>query len=969
MSGRRRRVKRLREAGDYRVGSQLLADSDTQAIVSDLDTKGIARPKYAQKTDAETVKKSSEQVDLHDATDFDGIKSSEYLFSDVEYYHGWSEGDDVVLLRRDPASGKRIKETHPFEWYFFVRTSEAETVDPARWEWLCRHYAKRVEVDPKFPEWTRVYVERRYPKLDRKRIFDRIGDPDFGSSWSAPFYLGERPSALRFPVDRDRWSKLHEVLSWCQRRGVEPLEADLTPKQRFLTDYDMRIQAKYHIGFIDLETDDSAGGFDRKEQNRIFSIAWEGDKFEDDPSDDGFLLCAADTDAAEREMLLEFKRTALKKYDVIAAWNGSGFDFPVLFARFHYHGIFVDWRYHLFADPLPVFKRHYVRAGDDAVSYALDSIGEKVLSMKKVDWRDEFRARHPGVTPTFRNLWAYDPELLERYNRHDVRICRKLEAFTGFVAIEQIFCRIANGFANDWNISTKIDQLLLKKGFKEGDHFPTRFKTGKRPPQYEGAYVFPPTKGFHRNVAALDFKSLYPSMIRAFNISPETIVKEPDRVKYAEADLCRIPMVTLEQYDPPVVKGGTTFDRRREGYLSQMFVRTLERRKKYTDLQKKRVDEVGTTNDDLHLLYYRLAYSFKRLGLSFYGDLGNSRSRYYDTELAEAITLSGQFFIKLTARMAAEWEMTPLYGDTDSIYVQLAPNDETWPSEAERMCDLIARGERFVEHCQKEYRRILEECNCNLDWDSVLLEFEDVFDRIFFVTKKRYAGRLILHKGSKSDSVEVKGLEVMRSDCSGMTRRLQQAVLDAILMQDLDAAAIVKTLLEPEFRRCAEGELTLAEISIGKGISKDPEKYKTKSVHVKIAEKIKEEGREFYVGMKVVYVVTGTKPNLSGMLAADFDEDPEAAYDPEYYWDRVIFPATHRILETVFPEEDWGRWYVSETRRRRKLVERYTRWLGDRKNVAKAIERIRDNPKGTLRPEDLDELRRAPRAKRLAEGV
>lgn len=976
-----RKVKKLAagERDGFRAGSKLLRDADTQAIVSEMDNKETGekkvehRAQYNQALDADKVTDKRQVTDLQDASDFDEMKDVAFDGVDknlvfnpgVDYYHGWSEGDDIVLLRRDPATHKRIKEVHPFEWYFYVTREDYEKVPEEKWDWLCRNHAERVVVDERYPDlYMRVYVKNPVKKLDKERIFSKVGDPEWGAHWAVPFFLGERPHAIRWPADRDRWSDLHHVLNWCLRKDIEPLEADLTPKQRFLTDYDIKIQGDFRIGFFDIETDDSVGGFDNKEQNRILSIAWEGDNVEEDPDDQGFVLLAEETDEAEREMLMEFKRRCVNKYDVISAWNGGGFDFPVLINRFHVHKIHFDWRNILFADPLPVFKRHYVRAGSDATSFALDSIGEAVLKMNKIDWRIEFRKRNPGVVPKFINLYRYEPELLELYNRRDTTILRKLEAFTGFVAIEQIFCRIANGFPNDWNISTKVDQLLLKKGFKEGFHFPTRFWSPSRPEQYEGAYVFPPEVGMHRNVAAFDFKSLYPSMVRAFNISPETIVKAENRHKHPPESLCHIPEIDLEKEDGLVHKGGTTFTKAREGYISQMFIRTLERRKKYTDLQHTRLQAVGTTQDDLYLLYYRLAYSFKRLGLSFYGDMGNSRSRFYDTELAESITLAGQFFIKVTSQYAVENGFNPLYGDTDSIYIQLAPTDQQWETEEARVQELNDIGNRFVDYCQERYEVILKECNCNMDWNTVLLEFEDIFDRIFFVKKKRYAGRMLSHKGGKTDHVEVKGLEVMRSDCSGMTRKLQKRVLDAVLMEAMSAEEMAETVIAPEFHRCANGELGADVLTIGKGISKEPERYKSQTLHVRLAQEIKEHGREFYVGMKVMYIVTGVKPKLQGVTREEYEDNPDAPrYDPEYYWDRVIYPASKRILDVCYPEADWDKWLVSEGKKRRKLIDRYKRWLLTKARVQEAIERIRVNAKGTLRPEDIAELRKAPRVK------
>ena len=81
-------------------------------------------------------------------------------------------------------------------------------------------------------------------------------------------------------------------------------------------------------------------------------------------------------------------------------------------------------------------------------------------------------------------------------------------------------------------------------------------------------------------------------------------------------------------------------------------------------------DATQIRGTDLFLLYYRLAYSFKRLGLSFYGELGNNRSRFYNPILAEGVTLSGQEFLRRTMTMAEEKGFQPLYGDTDSVLLK-----------------------------------------------------------------------------------------------------------------------------------------------------------------------------------------------------------------------------------------------------------------------------------------------------------
>jgi DNA polymerase, archaea type len=967
----------LHEAGPdlndpmFRTGAALIGEeADSRALYEERDVargEKRAASRHEQELAAGDVDAGKIDDSIRAIDEFTAMTAvdDKYRFKpEREYYHGWSEGAGVVLLYRTE-TGTRKREFVPYDWYFFVRAEEAKRVPPESWDWLVnkRRWADRVEPDPEFPEkYWRIYVDRAMPKFDPQYYFSRIGSDSARYSWAVPFYLGERPQSIRFPIDRDRWKPYHKVINWLRKKDVEPLEADLSVKQRFMTDYDLRIKPTYHMMFVDIETDDSIGGFDQKEEARILSIAWEGSDFEaTGGADAGFLLLAEETDEAEEAMLREF-RDRIKAYDVIAAWNGFGFDFPVIFARFHRYGIRIDWRYYLFADPLPVFKRHYIRAGSHATSYALDAIGLAVLKMPKLPWRKDFADRHPDVPPQFIELYRREPDLLEAYNKRDVEILRKLEEFTGFVNIEQIFCRIANGFANDWNISTKVDQLLLKKGRKDGFHYPTRFWSSKIPEQYEGAYVFPPKVGMHLNVGSFDFKSLYPSMVRSFNISPEMIVRsdEVDELKAAGVPLCRCPRFIAEGEENE--KGGTYFRKSDEGFISQMFVQTLERRKKYTDLQAERLKVTGTTQDDLFLLYYRLAYSFKRMGLSFYGDMGNSRSRYYDTELAEAITLSGQFFILQTAKYARKFGYEPLYGDTDSIYIQLAPDDREWPSDEARIADLVRIGDDFVDYCQERYREHLIAHDCNLEWNSVILEYEDVMDRVFFIVKKRYAGRMLSHKGVATDHVEVKGLEVMRGDTSLLTRNLQQAVLDAILMKQWDGARIERELVAPEFKRVTAAGLPVEELVIAKGISKDPDAYKSTPLHVKLATWIRDFGQQFFVGMKVEYVVTKAKPKLEGVLVEHYQPDV-LPYDPEYYWDRVIYPASLRILDVCFPDVDWDFWRIEVRRRRAKLLERYKRWFLQKKNVAKAISQIRENKKGWLGPDELVELRRAPKVK------
>jgi uncharacterized protein YprB with RNaseH-like and TPR domain len=403
----------------------LIAEADTQALHGDIHGKKLAGKDHAQVVDGDEIKSSNFDEEVGRSIDDVAVTEIDERYqwnTEREYYHGWSEGTNVVLLYRTE-TGARKREVVPFNFYFFVDRKEADAKIPQeKWEWLVkRGWADRVVPDPDFPErYYRIYVERPLERHDKKRIFERIDFVNRKYSWATPLYLGEMTMDISFPVDRDKWKPFHELINWLQKKDVEPLEADLSPRQRFMTDYDLNIQAKYRTMFLDIETDDTIGGFDRKEKNRILSIAWQGDDFEQDHSDSGYLELEEETDAAEERMLRRL-RDAIKPYDVLAAWNGFDFDFPVIFARFWKYNIRIDWRYWLFVDPLPIFRRHYIRAGADVTSFALDAVGQSVLKMPKLDWRSGFKKQFPGITPKM--VRQYRADLLP----DRLRVCERLQ--------------------------------------------------------------------------------------------------------------------------------------------------------------------------------------------------------------------------------------------------------------------------------------------------------------------------------------------------------------------------------------------------------------------------------------------------------------------------------------------------------------------------------------------------------------
>jgi len=799
---------------------------------------------------------------------------------DREYTQAWTDGTAICLIHKDTKTGKKKAEViKDFEWYFYLRTDDVlNKLSQKFWRyWIRDGLVHRFRADPVNPAWTQVFTERHVVRTTalKEHLLESY------------LTLWDDETIKKYKEDQ----RLRDFLDEIESYGVQHYEADLTPTRRFMTDYDIKIQSAYDEMYMDIETDDTLPLGDRKTlgDRRILSIAWETLWADKSKPTTGFLLLKKETDRAERELLEEFAYEMNRSSDIMYAWNGNNFDFPIMRHRMRRYKIQAPWEVIHTIDLLRTWIRYFQRGATVNTSYSLQNIAMHILKQGKIDWK--LKAKERGLKiHSFLELYRQAPDILEEYNRDDCHKMVELEKFTGFAKIDQVFSRIGNCFARDYHITTKIDSLLLKRGKQAGVHFKTKkirimMEGGKAAYKksmyadgevYEGAYVLNPEIGIHENVAAVDFKGLYPSVMVAWNISPETFITDEQAKRMDSRDYTTCPT-------------GTKFRTDRKGFVPEIFADTGEKRKVYQDLQKK--EEVGS---DLFLLYYRLAYSFKRLGLSFYGDMGNVESRYFHPKVAEAVTLSGQYVLKAAVEFAEKEGVHPLYGDTDSMYIKIPQN----------------KGEDFVKRFNDWFKKHLrEKFDVPASRFIIELEYENYFKRMFFVRKKRYAGLMTMYKGANASFTEVKGLEMMRSDGIAYARTMQKTVIEMIVREGRGPKQILNFLIEQR-DKVLGSELSLDDITITKAITKPLDQYKVRTVHLKIAEEYRKNRGEFFVGMKIPYVVTsGTKGKLEAVHTDDFD----GTYDHQYYWSKLIYPPTFRILVACYPGVQWEQLFVGMT--------------------------------------------------------
>jgi len=272
-----------------------------------------------------------------------------------------------------------------------------------------------------------------------------------------------------------------------------------------------------------------------------------------------------------------------------------------------------------------------------------------------------------------------------------------------------------------------------------------------------GGYVMDSIPGLYRNVLVLDFKSLYPSIIRTFKIDPMGLIEG----------------LAAPENSIPGFRGGT-FDREKH-YLPQIITGLWAQR----DQAKRDKDKVRSQ-------------AIKILMNSFYGVLGSGGCRFYDTRLASSITMRGHEIMQTTSKWIEEQGYDVIYGDTDSTFVSL---DDKFDSE---QCTKI--GDDLVELINQRWKETLEkeyQLDCLLE-----MEFETHFSRFLMPTirgseagsKKRYAG-LIVDPDTQAERIVFKGLENVRTDWTVLAKEFQAELFEHVF-HDRDPTEFVKTVVK-----------------------------------------------------------------------------------------------------------------------------------------------------------------------------
>lgn len=568
-----------------------------------------------------------------------------------------------------------------------------------------------------------------------------------------------------------------------------------------------------------------------------------------------------ETVESEKELLERFVEIVQdKEIDILTGYNTDEFDFDVLRKRSNEHNITLalgldgermkfnrrgrfkgarlKGRMHLDLYP---FISHVISPGLDSETLDLDSVAEELLGLRKDDlsWEEMKESwKNKQDLETFVDYALKDSELAFKLAEELVPQMLELSKITGLIPFDA--CRLTYG--------QLTENYLLREAHERNMialNRPSQDKRQKRQRQgaYSGGFVYTPEAGLYENLALFDFKSLYPTVMVAHNISPDTL-----NIENCDNEL------ELEEFD-------YTFCQDKKGFFPELVEELVKDRSEIKEKMKKAEKE----SQELQILDNR-QQAEKILANSFYGYLGYNSARWYSRESAEAITYLGRKHIQETIEKAEEEGFEVVYGDTDSVFLK-------------------------KDNIREEMDDFLDEVNEQLP-EFMQLEFEGFFTRGFFTStesgegaKKKYA---LL---SEDGSMKITGFEQVRRDWSPIAKKTQKEVLRKVLEDNVEEAA---QIVKDTIKELKDGEIPVEQLKIYTTLTKPPEEYGSTAPHVEAVKKAKRRGDEISAETTVAYVIGRGAGSISSRAELlKYAED----YDSDYYIDNQVIPATLRVLK------------------------------------------------------------------------
>ena len=472
-------------------------------------------------------------------------------------------------------------------------------------------------------------------------------------------------------------------------------------------------------------------------------------------------------------------------------------------------------------------------------SFALDYVAKELLGRGKLI--DDVDARASEI----QELYANDKKALAEYNLEDCALVLEIFEKTNLIDFAVQRSRLT-GLDMDraGGSVAAFDFLYLPALHREGYVAPVvEDESGAGSP---GGYVLDSQPGLYRDVIILDFKSLYPSIIRTFHVDPLALI------------------CSGEDAIPGFIGGEFSRDR----FILPSIIEELWRARD----KAKRANQTANSQ------------AIKIIMNSFYGVLGSPGCRFFDPRLVSSITLRGHEILKKTRDLIEAQGYPVIYGDTDSVFVLL--QDSAGAAD-----DIGQELTGYLNDWWHAYIKTEFSLESHLE-----VEYEIHFDRFLMPTvrgseigsKKRYAGTI--DPGDGSVQLVFKGLETVRSDWSQIARSFQQELYRRIFLDEPYEDYIRETVASVYDGQCDD------QLTLRRRLRRKLDEYqKNVPPHVRAARRAEEIRKsrglpvdnDFGISwIEYVMTMNGPEPRLYR----------ESSIDYQFYVDKQLAPVADAIL-------------------------------------------------------------------------
>lgn len=479
-------------------------------------------------------------------------------------------------------------------------------------------------------------------------------------------------------------------------------------------------------------------------------------------------------------------------------------------------------------------------------SYSLDNVAFEELGERKLGY---------GGYETLGELQVNNWQLYTEYNIWDVELVDKMEDKLKLIELAMAMAYDAKINFQDTFTTVRPWDIIIHNYLLERNIVIPQFEKKLVTRTIVGGYVKDPEPGSYKWVVSFDLNSLYPHLIMQYNISPETY-NGMAPFHYTVDELLRGDLDKQKGYvklnNITVTSNMGQFSKEVQGFLPALMQRMYDVRKVFQGQMKdaKRIYETIDKNTPEAAQLVKDIAKFNNLQMSKkiflnsgYGALANEWNRWYETDLAEAITMSGQFTIRWIANKLNKYFNHILKTDnidyviamdTDSVYIQLdkmvemkygdnLPDTKSVVKFLDKVS--IEKIEPFIEKCYTELAEYV-----NAFDQKMRMKRECIADKAIWTAKKRYILNVYNLEGLAYDAPRLKmvGIEAIRTSTPAVCRAAIKKTLELVMSTDEETVQKYIAEFREEF-----GKMTYEQVAFPRGVN-DLEKYAdSSSIYIK----------------------------------------------------------------------------------------------------------------------------------------